>query len=131
MLITTSGNATEKTEIAQIKLKLKDNIKNTNTQISIQSIESSYESEKIEAEDKTVNLEINENKVKIIQNEKQELKKDSNESTATKQIAEKDIKNPNKENNDYIAYIFIGLIVIVTIMFLIFLIKINKKEVIK
>lgn len=102
MLITTSGNATEKTEIAQIKLKLKDNIKNTNTQISIQSVESSYESEKIEAEDKTVNLEINENKVKIIQNEKQELKKDSNESTATKQIAEKDIKNPNKENNDYI-----------------------------
>lgn len=125
VLITTAGNATKDTEIAQIVLKLKENIKDINTGITIESIESSYDSEKIETQDKKINLEIS--------NETIRISNATNNKTEEKEISKNnDVKKEKKvEKNNYIVYIFIGIIVIVTILFLIFIIKINKKEVIK
>ena len=72
ILITTSGNITEETDIAYISLKLKSNLNNVKTQIKIEQIQTSYQSEKIEADDKTINIEINDNNINIIENKSNE-----------------------------------------------------------
>ena len=68
ILITTSGNVTEETDIAYISFKLKSNINNIKTQIKIEQIQTSYQSEIIIADDKIINLEINDNDIKITEN---------------------------------------------------------------
>ena len=56
ILMTTSGNVKADTEVAKIKLTLKPDINNLQTKIKIQQIETSYQSEKIKAEDKEFNF---------------------------------------------------------------------------
>ncbi len=105
VLITTSGNITETTDVAKILFKLKPNIKNVKTQIKIEQIESSYQSKKIQTSDKDINIEINNNNVEIVKN-------NSND-------------NIKKETKNY--YIFV-LIVAVIIITLLVIVKIKKER---
>lgn len=114
MLITTAGNVTEDKEVAVIELILRPNVTAQNTKIKIESIQTSYHSEKIKAEDKEISLQIADNNVKIISEENNSLKTNNNLN--------------DKEEIDYNTYILIVLISIIVITFIIFIIKMKRKE---
>lgn len=107
ILITTSGNVTQDTEVANIELILKPDISNIKTQIKIEGIQTSYHSEKITSEDKYINLEIDNNEIKLIENKLDE--------------------GTTNEIKNYSKYILIAIIAIVIILILIVLI-IKSKE---
>lgn len=66
VLITTAGNVNKDTEVANVELVLKPNVNNLQTQVKIEQIQTSYQSEKITAEDKIIDLEIKDNTIKVI-----------------------------------------------------------------
>ena len=111
ILITTTKNATEEQEIAQLTLKVKDNVKNVKTKIKFESLETSYKTDTIKADDKDLELEITEDKIKLLEETKENLSKN----------VEKDKKT------NYNMYIIITFIIIILIMFLIFIIKFKRK----
>ena len=120
VLITTSGNLKEEKDVAQINVKVKENLKNINTTIKFESVETSYQSKAIKTEDKEIPIEIKDNKVS--------LKEIKEVNTATSKNIDNNInENQNvKETQNYNIYVIIGIVVIL-IMFLIFIIKIIKK----
>ena len=111
MLITTNGNASKEQEIAQINLKVKDDIKNVRTKIKWISLETSYKSETIKAEDKELSIDITENEISL-----------------TKEKTKNSSKNVEKDSKtNYTVYILIICIIIILIMLLIFIIKFKRK----
>ena len=106
ILITTSGNVTEETDIAYISFKLKSNINNIKTQIKIEQIQTSYQSEIIKADDKTINLEINDNNIKITENKLNE--------------------NVTNEFKNYTIYTVIAIAIVLLVI--IFIIKNKEKK---
>ena len=121
MLITTNGNVRKDKEVAVIELTLKQNVTEQNTKIKIESIQTSYHSEKINAEDKEISLQINNNNVKITPEEDNSLNLDKNNNL---NITE------DKENAEisYVTYILIAIITIIVITFIILIIKMKRKE---
>lgn len=110
MLITTSGNVTRKREIAEIELQLKPGVTEQNTEIVIEKIQTSHNSEKITAEDKVIQLHVGENGIQM-------------------GVVNSNIDSPeNQDNIDYIKYIIIVLLTIMIIVFTIIIIKIKRKE---
>ena len=99
VLITTSGNITETTDVAKILFKLKPDINNAKTQIKIEQIESSYQSKKIQTSDKEINIEINNNIVKIVKNNTND--------------------NIKKENKNYFIYVLIATVIIALLVMVI------------
>lgn len=114
ILITTAGNVTQEQEIAQIELKLKKNVKQQETEIGIEQIETSYHAETIAIEDKAIHLEIEENEIKMIQNDNLNTK----ENTVQNQDKE---ESQNQENT--IIYLLIIILSIFIVVILIILIK--------
>lgn len=104
ILMTTSGNATEDKEVAQIGLKLKPDVEQEETIIRIEGIETSYNSEKINTEDKEIKLELGAGKISEV----------------------KDI-DMNIKEKDYSIYIFIAIILIVVVIIIITILKLKKR----
>lgn len=102
ILMTTSGNATEDKEVAQLELKLKPGVKQEETTIRIEGIETSYNSEKINTEDKEIKLKLQAEKIDVV-------------------------KDINIDEKDYSTYIFIAIIIIVLIIMIITIIKLKKR----
>lgn len=122
ILITTAGNVTQEREIAQIELKLKKNAKQQKTEIRIEQIETSYHAETIAIEDKAIHLEIEENEIKMIQDNNLNIE----ESIVQNQDTE---ESQNQEN--IIIYFLIIILSIFIVVILIILIKmkgVNKNE---
>lgn len=115
ILMTTSGNAIEDKEVVQIKLKLKPNIEQQNTTIRIEGIETSYNSQKIKAEDKEINLEINGNNIKVLKN-----------TNNVKENISLDIEEKQKQS--YNVYITIAVIIIILVIIMMIIIKNLKKR---
>lgn len=116
ILITTAGNVTQEQEIAQIELKLKKNVKQQETEIEIKQIETSYHTETIPIEDKAIHLEINENEIKIIQNNENILQNQGKE------------KVQNQENMIIYFLIIILTIFIMAILVIFIEMKGEKKN---
>ena len=104
ILMTTSGNATEDKEVAQLELKLKPGVKQEETTIKIEGIETSYNSEKINTEDKEIKLKLDGNKINLV--------KDT---------------DSNIKEKDYSIYIFIAIILIVVVIIIITILKLKKR----
>lgn len=115
VLITTSGNLKEEKEVAKINFKIKSNINNINTTIKLESVETSYQSNTIKAEDKEINIEIKDNEVNLVK-----------ENYETEQENSLDATNIEKKDNNTF-YVIIAVITIILIMFLIFIINKSKK----
>lgn len=120
MLITTNGNVKKDKEVAVIELTLKQNVTEQNTKIKIESIQTSYHSEKINAEDKEISLQIKDNNVKII-SEDNSFNLDKNNNLNVTE---------DKENAEisYVTYMLIAIITIIVIIFIILIIKMKRKE---
>lgn len=118
VLITTAGNVTEEKYIAQIELELKQNVTEQNTTIRIGSIQTSYNSEKINAQDKEINLQIEANDIKILEDDNSNIDKKQNDNITTE-------TEDNKIN--YGIYILIFLIMIMIVIFIIIIKKIKKR----
>lgn len=106
ILITTAGSVTQTTNIANVEFVLKDNVNNTKTQIKVEQIQTSYESKKIEVEDKIINLEIKDNEIKIIE----------------------DKLNTSSTNEFKIYPILILIAIIAILIILVFMIKSKEKR---
>ena len=106
VLITTSGNITEDTDVANIELTLKSDLNNVQTQIKVENIQTSYQSNRIQVSDKNINIEINNNNIKIVENK-------TNEKVT-------------EERKNYNIYILSGAIIVICIVLVILIIK--KKE---
>lgn len=122
ILITTAGNVTQEREIAQIELKLKKNTKQQKTEIRIEQIETSYHAETIAIEDKVIHLEIEENEIKMIQ--------DNNPNIEESIIQNQDTEESQNQEN-IIIYFLIIILSIFIVVILIILIKmkgVNKNE---
>ena len=120
MLITTAGNVTKDKEIAQIELTLKPGIQEQNTKIKIESIQTSYHSKTINAEDKEIHLQIKDDNVRIVLEEDNNLNLQKNNNVNIQEEQEVRVNN--------VIYILIALISIIVIIFIIFIIKMKRKE---
>lgn len=118
VLITTAGNVTEEKYIAQIELELKPNVTEQNTTIKIESIQTSYNSEKINTQDKEINLQIEENNIKILEDDNINIDKKQDDSINTE---------TEKNEINYGIYVLIFLITIMIVIFIIIIIKMKKR----
>ena len=119
MLITTSGNVNKDTEIAQIELKLKNPIKKQNTKVKIENIQTSYKAQKIESEDKEINLLIENNNITVT--------KDSSENQEVQQKTQENVQQEEQKYN-YRKYIIIILFVIILIILTILIIQLIERR---
>lgn len=132
ILITTAGNVTQEQEIAQIELKLKKNIKQQETEIRIEQIETSYHAETIAIEDKAIYLEIEENEIKIIQNNNLNIEESK---TQNQDIEESIVQNQDEEEDHnqknmilYFLIIILSIFIIVILVILIEMKGVKKNE---
>lgn len=119
MLITTSGNVNKDTEIAQIELKLKNPIEKQNTKVKIENIQTSYKAQKIESEDKEINLLIENNNITVT--------KDSSENQEVQQKTQENVQQEEQKYN-YRKYIIIILFVIILIILTILIIQLIERR---
>lgn len=119
MLITTSGNVNKDTEIAQIELKLKNPIEKQNTKVKIENIQTSYKAQKIESEDKEINLLIENNNITVT--------KDSSENQKVQQKTQENVQQEEQKYN-YRKYIIIILFVIILIILTILIIQLIERR---
>lgn len=103
MLITTSGNVNSDTEVAKIELKLKNVTEQQKTKIKFEDIQTSYHAQKIKAEDKEINLKIEDNKIEIMKQEEQNQK------------IQQDVKQEKKVDYKLISIILMIIILLITI----------------
>lgn len=103
MLITTSGNVNTDTEVAKIELKLKNVTEQQKTKIKFEDIQTSYHAQKIKAEDKEINLKIEDNKIEIMKQEEQNQK------------ILQDVKQEKKVDYKLISIILTIIILLITI----------------
>lgn len=103
MLITTSGNVNTDTEVAKIELKLKNVTEQQKTKIKFEDIQTSYHAQKIKAEDKEINLKIEDNKIEIMKQEEQNQK------------ILQDVKQEKKVDYKLISIILMIIILLITI----------------
>ncbi len=103
MLITTSGNVNTDTEVAKIELKLKNVTEQQKTKIKFEDIQTSYRAQKIKAEDKEINLKIEDNKIEIMKQEEQDQK------------IQQDVKQEKKIDYKLISIILMIIILLITI----------------
>lgn len=103
MLITTSGNVNTDTEVAKIELKLKNVTEKQKTKIKFEDIQTSYHAQKIKAEDKEINLKIEDNKIEIMKQEEQNQK------------IQQDVKQEKKVDYKLISIILMIIILLITI----------------
>lgn len=103
MLITTSGNVNSDTEVAKIELKLKNVTEQQKTKIKFEDIQTSYHAQKIKAEDKEINLKIEDNKIEIMKQEEQNQK------------ILQDVKQEKKVDYKLISIILTIIILLITI----------------
>lgn len=103
MLITTSGNVNTDTEVAKIELKLKNVTEQQKTKIKFEDIQTSYHAQKIKAEDKEINLKIEDNKIEIMKQEEQDQK------------TQQDVKQEKKIDYKLISIILMIIILLITI----------------
>lgn len=122
ILMTTAGNVKADTEVAKIKLELKSDINNLKTKIKIQEIETSYQAEKINTEDKEFNFIIVDNTIKLAENNKEEEK--AEESISENVSVQNDVVAQKKDN--YYTVIFLVLAIILFIILVILII--NRKR---
>lgn len=114
ILMTTSGNAVEDKEVAQIELKLRPNTEQQSTTIKIEGIETSYNSQKVKAEDKEIDLDINGSNIKIVKN-----------INNVKENISLDIEEKQKQS--YNVYITIAVIIILVIIMMIIIKNLKKR----
>lgn len=119
MLITTSGNVNKDTEVAQIELKLKNPIEKQNTKVKIENIQTSYKAQKIESEDKEINLLIENNNITVT--------KDSSENQEVQQKTQENVQQEEQKYN-YRKYIIIILFVIILIILTILIIQLIERR---
>lgn len=122
MLITTSGNVNKDTEVAQIELKLKNPIEKQNTKVKIENIQTSYKAQKIESEDKEINLLIENNNITVT--------KDSSENQEVQQKTQENVQQEEQKYNyrkNIIIILFVIILIILTIL-IIQLIERRKKS---
>ena len=119
MLITTSGNVNKDTEVAQIELKLKNPIEKQNTKVEIENIQTSYKAQKIESEDKEINLLIENNNITVT--------KDSSENQEVQQKTQENVQQEEQKYN-YRKYIIIILFVIILIILTILIIQLIERR---
>lgn len=122
ILMTTAGNVKADTEVAKMKLELKSDINNLKTKIKIQEIETSYQAEKINTEDKEFNFIIVDNTIKLAENNKEEEK--AEESISENVSVQNDVVAQKKDN--YYTVIFLVLAIILFIILVILII--NRKR---
>lgn len=122
ILMTTAGNVKADTEVAKIKLTLKSDIDNLQTKIKIQEIETSYQSEKIKAEDKEFKIIIVDNSIKLSENNKEE--KQTTTETKVENVSEKnDVLAEKKANQTRVVFLILSIILLVILVILIIIIK--------
>lgn len=119
MLIITSGNVNKDTEVAQIELKLKNPIEKQNTKVKIENIQTSYKAQKIESEDKEINLLIENNNITVT--------KDSSENQEVQQKTQENVQQEEQKYN-YRKYIIIILFVIILIILTILIIQLIERR---
>lgn len=131
ILITTAGNVTQEQEIAQIELKLKKNVEQEETEIKIEQIETSYHAETMAIEDKVIHLEIEENEIKMIQNDNlnTEENKTQNQGTEKNIVQNQDEEEHNQENMIlYFLIIILSIFIIAILVILIEMKGVKKNE---
>lgn len=122
ILMTTAGNVKADTEVAKMKLELKSDINNLKTKIKIQEIETSYQAEKINTEDKEFNFIIVDNTIKLAENNKEEEK--TEESISENVSVQNDVVVQKKDN----YYILIFLVLIIILFIILMILIINRKR---
>lgn len=123
ILMTTAGNVKSDTEVAKIKLTLKSDINNLQTKIKIQDIETSYQSEKINTEDKEVGFTIVDNNIKLVENNRKE---ERNAEIISESISVENSGLAVKEDNSY-QFIFLILVIVLLVMLVILIINIKRR----
>ena len=126
ILMTTAGNVKADTEVAKIKLTLKSDINNLQTKIKIQEIETSYQSEKIKAEDKEFNFIIVDNAIELAENNKEEKQKTT--EIEVENVSEKNDILAEKKANQTRWSLLILIIIILVILIILLIIKIKRRE---
>ena len=128
ILMTTSGNVKADTEVAKIKLTLKPDINNLQTKIKIQQIETSYQSEKIKAEDKEFNFIIADNTLKLAENTNEEEQKKT--ETKVENVSEKNDTLAEKKSNQtrWIGLILSIILLVILVILIIIIIKRRRKN---
>lgn len=127
ILMTTSGNVKADTEVAKIKLALKPDINNLQTKIKIQQIETSYQSEKIKAEEKEFKFIIVNDKIELAENTKEEEQKKT--ETEVENVSEKnDILAEKKATQIRWIFLILSIILLVILVILIIIINIKRRE---
>lgn len=128
ILMTTSGNVKADTEVAKIKLTLKPDINNLQTKIKIQQIETSYQSEKIKAEDKEFNFIIADNTLKLAENTNEEEQKKT--ETKVENVSEKNDTLAEKKSNQtrWIGLILSIILLVILVILIIIIIKRRGKN---
>lgn len=122
ILMTTAGNVKADTEVAKIKLELKSDINNLKTKIKIQEIETSYQAEKINTEDKELNFIIIDNTIKLAENNKEEEK--AEESISENVSVQNDVVAQKKDNYYIVIFLVLAIILFIILVILI----INRKR---
>ncbi len=125
ILMTTAGNVKADTEVAKIKLELKSDINNLQTKIKMQEIQTSYQSEKIDTEDKEFNFIIVDNNIKLVENNKEEKK---TELIAKDTSVENNILEDRKQNNQTIMFLMLAIILAILIILIILIINKKRRE---
>lgn len=125
ILMTTAGNVKADTEVAKVKLELKSDINNLKTKIKMQEIQTSYQSEKIHAEDKEFNFIIVDNNIKLVENNKEEKK---TELIAKDTSVENNVLEDRKENNQTIMFLILAIILAILIILIILIINKKRRE---
>lgn len=128
ILMTTAGNVKADTEVAKIKLTLKPDINNLQTKIKIQQIETSYQSEKIKAEDKEFNFIIADNTLKLAENTNEEEQKKT--ETKVENVSEKNDTLAEKKSNQtrWIGLILSIILLVILVILIIIIIKRRGKN---
>lgn len=122
ILMTTAGNVKADTEVAKIKLELKSDINNLKTKIKIQEIETSYQAEKINTEDKELNFIIVDNTIKLAENNKEEEK--AEEFISENVSVQNDVVAQKKDNYYIVIFLVLAIILFIILVILI----INRKR---
>lgn len=124
ILMTTAGNVKADTEVAKIKLELKSDINNLKTKIKIQEIETSYQAEKINTEDKEFNFIIVDNTIKLAENNKEEEKAEESISESENVSVQNDVVAQKKDNYYIVIFLVLAIILFIILVILI----INRKR---
>ena len=124
ILMTTAGNVKADTEVAKIKLELKSDINNIKTKIKIQEIETSYQAEKINTEDKELNFIIVDNTIKLAENNKGEEKAEESISESENVSVQNDVVAQKKDNYYIVIFLVLAIILFIILVILI----INRKR---